>query len=73
VSIQVIALAYYLIVGFGGWQLVRGHGQGWRYLIWMTLLFGPFGFLLGLMARRGARIGEGLAEAAREDTASPET
>jgi hypothetical protein len=61
---QLVGVAYYAIVGVGGWRLVRGHGQGWRFLIWMALLFGPFGLVVGLLARRGARLGEASAASA---------
>jgi hypothetical protein len=59
-----VAVAYYAIVGLGGWRLVRGHGQGWRFLIWMLMLLGPIGLVVGLLARRGARLGEASAASA---------
>jgi hypothetical protein len=59
-----VGVAYYAIVGFGGWRLVRGHGQGWRFLTWILLLLGPIGLVVGLLARRGARMGEASAASA---------
>jgi hypothetical protein len=61
-----VAVVYFGIVGFGGWRLVRGHGQGWRFLTWMLLLLGPLGLIVGLLARRGARLGRASGTATDE-------
>ena len=62
-----LGVAYYLIVGFGGWHFVRGHGQSWRFILWLTLLFGPMGLIVAVLARSGARRGEQMAGQARDE------
>jgi hypothetical protein len=57
-----LALVAYLVILFGGWRLVRGRGQGWRLLVWYSLIFGPIGIVIWILVRRGTRIGTDLGE-----------